>query len=182
MSRLQMVSTEPEDPALRQMFDEVRARGYPLPNLYRVIGLAPPMLRAWLDFAWPLRLDAKTPRRLRELLILRGAQVSGTRYEWVHHAAMALAAGVTQAQVDAIEAGDACEASALFDAQEKAVLRLAAEVTRGPAASAAAIESLRLNGFDEAGIVELTLTASFYVCVARFLQSMQVELEAGLGA
>ena len=182
MSRVPMLPAEPEDAALKAMFEEVRARGIAVPNLYRVIGHSPPLLRAWLDFAWPLRLHAKTSRKIRELLILRGAQVSGTRYEWVHHAAMALAAGVTQAQVDAIEAGDACEASALFDAQEKAVLRLAAEVTRGPAASAAAIESLRLNGFDEAGIVELTLTASFYVCVARFLQSMQVELEAGLGA
>jgi alkylhydroperoxidase family enzyme len=144
-----------------------------------VIGHSPPLLRAWLDFAWPLRLHARTSRKLRELLILRGAQVSGTQYEWVHHAEMARAAGVSQAQIDAIEAGDTCEASVLFDPAEKAVLRLAAEVTRGPAASAASIDALRRSGFDEAGIVELTLTASFYVCVARFLQSMGVELEAG---
>jgi alkylhydroperoxidase family enzyme len=177
MSRLQMVSPEPEDPALRQMFDEVRARGIALPNLYRVIGLAPPLLRAWLDFAWPLRLHAKAPRRIRELLILRGAQVSGARYEWVHHVAMALAAGVTQAQIDALEAW---EQSALFNAQEQAVLRLAEEVTRGPGASAACIEALGQQGFDQAEIVELTLTSSFYVCVSRFLQSMEVDLEPGL--
>ena len=156
MSRLKMVSTEPEDPALRQMFDEVRARGAPLPNLYRVIGLAPPMLRAWLDFAWPLRLDAKTPRPLRELLILRGAQVSGARDEWVHHTTMALAAGVPQAQIDAL---DTWQQSPLFTPQEKAVLRLADEVTRGPAASAECIEELRKQAFSDAEIVELTLTA-----------------------
>jgi alkylhydroperoxidase family enzyme len=177
MSRLMMVPTEPEDPALRAMFDEVRARGVPVPNLYRVIGLAPPMLRAWLDFAWPLRQHAKTPRRIRELLILRGAQVSGARYEWVHHAAMALAAGLTQAQIDALAGW---EHSALFSEQEKAVLRLADEVTRGPAASRACIDALRQHGFGDAEIVELTLTASFYVCVARFLQSMDVDLEEGL--
>lgn len=176
MSRLQMVSTEPEDPALRQMFDEVRAHGIALPNVYRVIGLAPPLLRAWLDFAWPLRLQAKTPRRIRELLILRGAQVSGARYEWVHHAAMARAAGVTQAQIDALAGW---EQSALFDAREQAVLRLAEEVTRGPAASPACIEALK-QYFNDAEIVELTLTASFYVCVARFLLSMDIDLEEGL--
>lgn len=173
MSRLPMVAAEPADPALAQMFDEVRARGIALPNLYRVIGLAPPLLRAWLDFAWPLRLEAKTPRRLRELLILRGAQVSGARYEWVHHTAMALAAGVTQAQIDALAGW---EQSALFDARDKAVLLLAEEVTRGPAASAACIESLKQH-FSHAEIVELTLTASFYVCVSRFLQSMDVDQE-----
>ena len=176
MSRLQMVSPDSEDPALRQMFDEVRAHGIALPNVYRVIGLAPPLLRAWLDFAWPLRLQAKTPRRIRELLILRGAQVSGARYEWVHHAAMARSVGVTQAQIDALAGW---EQSALFDAREQAVLRLAEEVTRGPAASSACIESLRQH-FSDAEVVELTLTASFYVCVARFLQSMDVDLEEGL--
>jgi len=177
MSRLQMVSTEPEDPALRQMFDEVRARGIALPNLYRVLGNAPPLLRAWLDFAWPLRLQAKTPRGLRELLILRGAQLSGARYEWVHHVAMARSAGVTQAQIDALAGW---EHSALFDAREQAVLRLAEEVTRGPGAEPACIEALRQQAFSDADIVELTLTASFYVCVARLLQSLDVELEEGL--
>ena len=177
MSRLPLVPTDPEDPALGAMFDEVRARGIALPNLYRVIGHAPPMLRAWLDFAWPLRLHAKTSRRMRELLILRGAQVSGARYEWVHHVAMALAAGVTQAQIDALAGW---EHSALFSAEEKAVLRLADEVTRGPGASVACIDALKQHGFGNDEIVELTLTASFYVCVSRFLQSMDVELEEGL--
>ncbi|NLD67228.1 MAG: carboxymuconolactone decarboxylase family protein [Limnobacter sp.] len=174
MSRLPMIPENPDDPALREMFAEVRARGVELPNLYRIIGHAPPMLRAWLDFAWPLRLAAKTSRRIRELLILRGAQVSDTHYEWVHHEAMALAAGVTREQIDAL--ADWPD-SPLFDAQEKAVLRLADEVTRGPAASAECIEALKRVGFDASDIVELTLTASFYVCVARFLQSMEVPLE-----
>ena len=176
MARVPMVSDEPDDPALRAMYDEVRARGTQLPNLYRVIGLAPPMLRAWLDFAWPLRLHATTPRRIRELLILRGAQVSSANYEWAHHHRMALAAGITQAQIDALAQW---QNSALFSAQEKAVLRLAEEVTRGPAASAACIEALKQQGYSAAEIVELTLTASFYVCVSRFLQSMDVDLEPG---
>lgn len=174
MSRLKMLPLQPDNPALAAMFDEVRARGVRVPNLYRVIGHAPAMLRAWLDFAWPLRLEATTSRRLRELLILRGAQVSGAHYEWVHHTTMALAAGVTQAQIDALANWRNADC---FDATERAVIRLAEEVTIGPAASAESIEALREAGFDEAGIVELTLTASFYVCVSRFLQSMQVELE-----
>lgn len=176
MARLPLLPATPDDPALRAMYDEVRARGIELPNLYRMLGHAPALFRGWLDFAWPLRLEAKTPRRLRELLILRGAQVSQADYEWAHHVVMALAAGVTQAQVDALAKWPD---SALFSAQEKAVLRLADEVTRGPAASSDCIEALKVQGFDASAIVELTLTASFYVCVARFLKSMDVPLEAG---
>ena len=176
MARLPMTSLETQEPELRAMFDEVRARGIQVPNLYRVIGLAPKLLRAWLDFAWPLRLEAKTPRKLRELLILRGAQVSGADYEWAHHHKMALAAGIAPGQIDAL---DQWRDSALFSDQEKAVLRLAEEVTRGPAASSECIEALKQQGFGSAEIVELTLTASFYVCVSRFLQSMEVDLEPG---
>ena len=177
MTRLPMIALEPDDPELAAMFDEVRARGWQVPNLYRVIGHAPRMLRAWLDFAWPLRLDAQVSRRMRELLILRGAQVSGTRYEWVHHVPMALAAGVTECQIEAL--GNDWAQSSAFDERERAVLRLADEVTRGPGASADCIAGLRRQGFSDAELIELTLTASFYVCVSRFLQSMDVPLEGG---
>ena len=155
------------------MFAEVRARGIEVPNLYRVLGHAPGMLRAWLDFAWPLRLQARTPRALRELLILRGAQRSQVEYEWVHHVPMALAAGVAQAKIDALAAWSD---SPHFDDAERAVLRLADEVTDGPGASAACIDALKRQ-FTEPEVVELVLTASFYVCVGRVLRSMDVELE-----
>jgi alkylhydroperoxidase family enzyme len=175
MSRLPLLPDDPTDPALKAMFDEVRARGIAVPNLYKIIGHAPQMLRGWLDFAWPLRLHAKTPRSTRELLILRGAQVSGANYEWVHHVEMALAAGISQAQIDALSQW---QTSSLFSESDRAVIRLADEVTRGPAASAECIEALKQQGFDQAAIVELTLTASFYVCVSRFLLSMDIGLEA----
>ena len=54
-----MVPTQPDDPALAAIFAEVRARGIEIPDLYRVMGNSAPMLRAWIDFAWPLRLNAR---------------------------------------------------------------------------------------------------------------------------
>jgi len=173
MARLELLPPDPADPALATMFAEVRARGIRVPNLYRKLGHAPAMLRAWLDFAWPLRLDAKTPRAIRELLILRNAQRSQVSYEWVHHVPMALAAGVPQAKIDAL--GE-WQRSDQFDERERAVLRLADEVTDGPGASDACVEALGQH-FDDAEIVELVLTASFYVCVGRVLRSLDVELE-----
>jgi alkylhydroperoxidase family enzyme len=134
------------------------------------------MFEGWLDLAWPLRLNAKTPRKLRELMILRGAQITGTAYEWAHHLPMALAAGVSDAQVDVLAEWTA---STHFSAQERAALQLAEEVTRGPGASAQTIEQLKQQGFDEPAVVELVLTASFYVCVGRLLHSMGIELEPG---
>jgi alkylhydroperoxidase family enzyme len=157
------------------MFNEVTSRGVNVPDLYRVMGNAPDMLRAWLDFAWPLRLNAKTSRRLRELMILRGAQISKTAYEWAHHVPMALAAGVTQAEINGIASWTSV---ATFSAAEKAAIRLAEEVTEGPCASAACMDDLK-QYYSSEEIVELALTASFYVCVSRFLKSMDIELEPG---
>jgi alkylhydroperoxidase family enzyme len=138
------------------------------------VGHAPEMLRAWVSFAWPLRLKASTSRSLRELLILRGAQVCNARFEWAHHVPMAFSAGVSRAQIDALEHWREADC---FDARQRAALRVADEISIGPAASAEAIAELRACGFTDAEVVELTLTASFYVCVARFLGSMDMPLE-----
>ena len=178
MPRIPLVSIPPEDPRVAAMFDEVTKRGLKVPQLYQVIGNAPDMLRAWLDFAWPLRLNAKTTRRLRELMILRGAQVSKTAYEWAHHVPMALAAGITQAEIDGI--ADWRNVDTLSTG-EKAAVRLAEEVTQGPAASADCMAELARH-FNNEEIVELVLTASFYVCVGRFLKTMDVQLEPGYPA
>ena len=173
MSRLPLVPMQPEDPALAAMFAEVRARGIEVPNVYRTLGHAPPMLRAWLDMAWKIRLDAKTPRSLRELVILRCSQVSGVNYEWAHHVPMALKAGVPQAQIDALKDW---RTSGAFDAKEKAALRIADEVTRDGGASAEGMAELQAL-FPPDAQVELVLTASFYACVGRLLNSFAVELE-----
>jgi len=176
MARLPLVPLDAADARLRAMFDFVRARGVEVPNLYRVLGQAPSMLRAWLDFAWPLRLEARTRRGLRELLILRGAQAQRIDYEWVHHVPMARAAGVSAAQIDAL--ADWRARGDLFDDEERAVLRLAEEVAAGPASAECVAELKRLFAPDEA--VELVLTAGFYVCVGRVLLSLGVDLEPGL--
>lgn len=161
------------------LFDRVRdamAPDFRMPDLYRVLGHSPAMFDAWLNFAWPLRQQARTPRKLRELMILRGAQMSGTSYEWAHHLPMALSAGVSDLQIDALSNWSV---SHHFDPQERAALQLAEEVTRGPGASKQTIDRLRQEGFEEDALVELVLTASFYVCVGRLLRSFDIQPESG---
>jgi alkylhydroperoxidase family enzyme len=178
MARLEMCSETPEDPALAALFDGVRARGVEVPNLYRVLAASPGMLDAWIDFAWRLRLEAETPRALRELMILRGAQLSGAAYEWAHHRPMALAAGVEEAQIAALADWPDSDR---FTPAERAALRLTEEITAGGAASEAAMDELKAH-FTPAEVVELTLTASFYVCVARMLGSLGVDIEPDYAA
>lgn len=173
MARLPTIADQDAPPAVAEVFAGVRARGVEVLNLYRVLANAPDMLRSWVDFAWSLRLDAKTPRALRELMIMRGAQLSEAEYEWAHHWPMAVQAGVEEAKLRALAGW---RDSGLFDAEERAVLRLADEVARHEAASAECIAELQAR-FGREGTIELTLTAAFYVAVSKFLKSLAIDIE-----
>ena len=67
--------------------------------LYRALANQPEILTGWIELAWRLRQHCATPRRLRELMIVRGAQVAGCEYELRKHKDLALANGVTAAEL-----------------------------------------------------------------------------------
>src|SRR5207248_536351 len=69
-------------------------------NLYRVLGHHAHLLSAWIEFAYTLRRDCTTPRTLRELMILRGAQLEGSAYEWHQHRRWARQQGVPPEQIE----------------------------------------------------------------------------------
>ena len=161
------------DPRIANIHAELAAQGRGFPNLYRLIGNSGDMLAAWCGLAWPLRHAPTTPRALRELMILRGAQMMGAEYEWVHHLDMARAEGVPASKIDAL--GE-WRVSILFDQKERIALRLAEEITHGPGASAEAMAEAR-KYFSDGEVVELVLTSSFYACVGRMLHSLDVPLE-----
>src|SRR5215217_681869 len=74
MSKLTASSTAiPLAPLPDDVANHVQQTGTQQVNLYRALAHAPKLLRAWIDFASALREQCKTPRQLRELVILRTA-------------------------------------------------------------------------------------------------------------
>ena len=157
------------EPALGKRLEELW--GAP-PNLYKALGNHPRLVEAWTEFSKTLRHDTRTPRVLRELVILRGAQLMRSEYEWAQHLAMARKAGVTEAQIAALAAW---KTSTLFDARTKAALALGEEVTRGSVSDEVYREAMR--HFDHHDYVEIALVAAFYAMVGRMLDAMGVQLE-----
>ena len=98
-------------------------------------------------------------------------QLAGADNEFDYHAAMAVKAGLTQPQIDALAGWRGSDA---FSPRERAVLAVAEEIARGPAASEVSMAELKQH-FPDSEIVELTLTACFYVLVTRFIFSMGIE-------
>ena len=157
------------EPAMRKRLEELW--GTP-PNLYRCLANHPRLVAAWSDFSKALRHDTRTPRALRELVILRGALLMRSEYEWAQHLRMARKAGVTEAQIRELASW---RTSKLFDAREKAALALAEAVTQGRVSDEVYAEAMR--HFDHHGYVELSVTAAFYAMVGRMLDAMGVQLE-----
>jgi alkylhydroperoxidase family enzyme len=157
------------EPALKKRLEDLW--GTP-PNLYHCLANHPALVAAWSDFSKALRHGTRTPRALRELVILRGAQLMRSEYEWAQHLKMARKAGVREAQIAALPSW---KASAEFDAKEKAALLLAEAVTQGKVSDEVYAEAMR--HFDHHDYVELSLTAAFYAMVGRMLDAMGVQLE-----
>ena len=157
------------EPALRKRLEELW--GTP-PNLYKALANHPRLVAAWTEFSKTLRHDTRTPRALRELVILRGAQLQRSEYEWAQHLKMARKCGVREAQIAALADW---RNSGEFSEREKAALLLAEAVTNGSVSDE--VYAAVSRHFDHAQFVELALVPAFYAMVARMLDAMRVQLE-----
>jgi 4-carboxymuconolactone decarboxylase len=177
MTRLPLKTDGDLHPDTRALFEQMQARGSQIPDLYRLLANAPDLLKAWTDLAWPLRSSNHVPRGLRELVIMRTAILVQAEYEWAHHWPLAIAAGTTEAQLNALHDW---RGSDQFDAATRAALVITDELVGTGYVSQEAFEALR-HQFDAAGLVHIVLTASFYVCVARFAHAFSLDLEPSYG-
>jgi len=167
MSRVPLADFEP---ALKKRLEALW--GTP-PNLYRALGNHPQLVAAWNEFSKVLRHDTRTPRALRELVILRGGQLMHSEYEWAQHLPMARKAGVREEKINALAEW---RTSKEFDEREKAALALSEAVTQGRVSDD--VYKQAMKHFDHHDYVELSIVAAFYAMVGRMLDAMAVPLDA----
>ena len=147
-------------------------------NLYRALANSPELLSAWIEFAWSVRQKPGSPRRLRELMIVRGATLMDCAYELAHHRLMAVRSGVSETDLAAL---DGWREATCFSPAERAALAFMEAMVEGTVPDDVNAELAR--HFDPAERVELTLTAGLYCMVPRVLEALRVPLEAdGLGS
>ncbi|MEK6243588.1 MAG: carboxymuconolactone decarboxylase family protein [Pseudomonadota bacterium] len=166
---MQRVPAATFEPVLHKRLEELW--GKPV-NLYRALGNHPALTAAWTEFANAIRHDSRTPRALREIMILRTAQIAHSEYEWAHHLRMARKVEVSEAKIAAL--GD-WRTSKEFDAKERAALALTEAVMACNVTDEVHAEVKQ--HFSDAEFVELSLTAGFYAMVSRLLDAMRVELD-----
>jgi alkylhydroperoxidase family enzyme len=157
-------------------------RGGSLLNLDRALLWSEPLARGWNVYLKAVRTELPTSPKLRELGICTVALLTGATYEYHHHAPDFLAAGGTQAELDALAAAVAHNPRAAITepglgAAEKLVVQYAAQMTLDVTVSDEVFAALRSH-FDTTEIVELTSAIATYNMVARFLVALGVTPEA----
>lgn len=169
----------------QELVDAVlQRRGGSLLNLDRALLWSEPLARGWNAYLKAVRTELPTSRKLRELGICSVALLTGAHYEYHHHAPDFLAAGGTQAELDALNrfvradprAVPADPADPALGPIEKTVIRYAAQMTLDVNVSDTVFAALQSH-FDTTQIVELTSVIATYNMVARFLVALGVTPE-----
>jgi 4-carboxymuconolactone decarboxylase len=138
-------------------------------KLYRALAGKPDLLLGWVDLAWRLRGDLRTPVRLRELMILRGVQLADNEFEIVGHQIRARAAGVTDEELAEVETWRSSQA---FSEAERAALQLAEDLYDGSVAEETQTRLAQV--FSDEERIELVLTASFFCMVTRVMAGLEL--------
>lgn len=158
-------------PDARPLVDRIVAERGSVLHLYQMLLHSPAVAGGWLNYLTSIRQLSTLPGDLRELVIMRVAAINGAPYEADQHAPIALKEGVSQAQLDAL---DAWEDSDLFSEREKAVLAYTDAMTRQVQVPEPVFQAARAAMGSEKLIVELTATVAAYNMVSRFLEALQV--------
>jgi len=173
MARVRLIEKEQAPPEVKEIFQKIEDNGAKILNLYKVAAHSPKVFLNLIRLGNSIIGRTELPPRLREIVILRVARLTGSEYEWAQHAPVALQVGVSQKQLDAMSGW---KNSAEFNNQERAILQYTDEVAQNVKVIDQTFNALK-NFFSEQTIVELTMTIGYYEMVARLLVPLQVELD-----
>jgi 4-carboxymuconolactone decarboxylase len=174
MTRIPFPDLDKASPEVQVMLSRLPGRVGIFEMMAHAETVLKPLMKLGGTFLGKLELDPL----MRELVILHAVNIEGGEYEWVQHVPVVLALGGTQAQVDALRAGD--DQAACFSDAQKAALRLTREVVANVRASEATLEAAR-QYLSNREIVELILVAGFYIMLARLTETLDIPNDPPIG-
>lgn len=167
---------KPLDPVTAELFEETKARGGLTLNLHRVACHAPEMQRAKRQMTMVLRNECESSRLVREMVIMRTANMIGCAYELNQHEFMAKRAGMSDAQIAAL-AGDWTRKADLFDDGQKAMLAYLDQLIGKKGEVDDATFAGMTKFYSPREIVEITQLSTAYLGTGLFIKAMQIEID-----
>jgi alkylhydroperoxidase family enzyme len=156
--------------AVSGMLPEERRNPDDAGNVLSTLVRHPKLTRAYLRFSSYLLYGSTLPPRIREQIILRVAHRRGCTYEWAHHVEIGKEAGLSDADIEAVQTGQSKDAfdSALMNAVDE----LDEKTNISDRTWAALGERL-----DEHQRMDLVFTTGNYIALAMALNTFGVEVE-----
>lgn len=175
MARIPYPDPETLSDEAREMLGRLPAKV----GIFEMIAHADTCLKPVMKLGGTILGKTRLDPLLRELCLLHAVKLEGGMYEYAQHVPVTLELGGTQAQIDAIAAGD--DTAVCFNELEKAALKLTREVVVDVRASQATLDAARVH-LPEREIVELILMAGFYIMLARITETLGVEEDPPIGS
>ncbi|GAB3676159.1 carboxymuconolactone decarboxylase family protein [Actinocorallia lasiicapitis] len=143
-------------------------------NIFTTLGRHPELFDSWIRLGGYLLASKTLCPRIRELIILRVAHVTGCDYERIQHEPIALGSGVVEHELAALrEPLDEHD----WDPGERPVLAAVDELHAGSTVSDATWARLAAV-YDEKGLIEVIMLIGHYVMVAYALNALKVQPES----
>ena len=174
--------SQEQHPTPKDLVDSIlERRGGELLNLDKALLWSEPVARGWNVYLKNVRTGLSTSRKLRELGICTVAVLTGATYEYHHHKPDFLAAGGTDAELEALnQVLASAPGSKVTDPRlkelESLVIQYAAQMTLTVKVEDSVFDKLKSH-LNTQEIVELTSAIATYNMVARFLVALGVTPE-----
>ena len=147
-------------------------------NAFRMLAHTPAVGAAALRLVLALLTETDLNPALRELLVLRVTQRCQAWYAWAQHVPIAQTVGVSDAQITALERGEA--PNVLFSSRGQAALAFADELLDAPRASEDKLAQVR-EQFSPREVVELILLTGYFRMISALIATLEIEPEPSFG-
>lgn len=151
------------------------ATGSPL-NIFATLAHNPKLLKRFNVLGGYFLTRGALPAREREIVILRVGWNCRAIYEFGQHTLIGRRDGLTDVEIAALCADPSAHS---WSADDRALIALADDLCADDCVSDATWAALT-SRWDEASLIELVMVAGMYRMVSGFLNSMGIQLDAGV--
>ncbi len=143
------------------------------PRIFTTLGRHRRLFWGWLHFAGRLMPGGRLPRADSELVILRVAVVRGSDYELSHHTVLGRRAGLTDADLERVQAGAAAPG---WTDRQSLLLRVTESLLENRDLDDSLWSELR-GELDERTCIEVLMLVGHYDMLATTLHTLRVQPE-----
>jgi uncharacterized peroxidase-related enzyme len=170
MALVSYITAQNANAEVKKTYDQ-KLKGKP-GNIMMAMAHRPEVLDTFLSFY--ASIGKAIDKRLYELIYIRVSTINNCNYCLHHHMASSKRSGLTQEDWQALKNP---ESSSKFSDKEKAALRYAEKITRGPTNSASSEADALKKHFSEEQIVDIVSEVALVNLTNRITDGLALEIE-----